>query len=131
MFLQTIYYPLQLFAKNVRGNSLNLTSMARPTRRNARRRSLPRRLGVVDGNTLVLNVVNRHQDQAIDATIEFDDQAFAARWGRRSQRARHQDRNDFGKSEVRTESRTARAQGKTAQYLFPPHSFTQLKAQLA
>ncbi len=38
--------------------------------------------------------------------------------------------NDFGKTQVRAESRTAMAQGKTAQYRFPPHSFTQLKAQL-
>ena len=38
--------------------------------------------------------------------------------------------NDFGKSQVRAATRTARAQGKTAQLTFPAHSFTQLTAEL-
>jgi alpha-N-arabinofuranosidase len=133
LFLQTIYYPLQLFAKNVRGNSLKL-DVDVPAYTTKQLGDVPYLdvSGAIDGNTLLLNVVNRHKDQAIDATIALDDKAFAGMLAVAEVNGPDiKTSNDFGKNEVRTESRTARAQGKTAQYRFPPHSFTQLKAQLA
>ena len=87
----------------------------------------------MDGNTLVLNVVNRHKDQAIDARSSSRTRRSraAARVSRRSTGPDIKAENDFGKTEVSTQSRTAKAQGKTVQHRFPAHSFTQLTARIA
>ena len=133
LFLQTIYYPLQLFAENTHGSSLKL-DVEVPGYNTKQWNEVPYLdvSGAVDGNTLVLNVVNRNKDLAIDTTIALDDKSFAGALGVAEVNGPDiKSGNDFGRSEVRAESRTAKAQGKTAQYRFPPHSFTQLKAQLA
>ena len=134
LYLQTIYYPLQLFAKNAHGQSLKL-DVDVPGYNTKQWHDVPYLdvSGAVDGNTLVLNVVNRHKDQAIEATIALEDKSFAGGSlgiaevngpGIKSG-------NDFGKSEVTAQSRTAKAQGKSVQHRFPAHSFTQLTARLA
>jgi alpha-N-arabinofuranosidase len=133
LFLQTIYYPLQLFAKNVKGNSLMLDVDVEGYR-TKQWSDVPYLdvSGAVDGSTLWLNVVNRHKDQPIDATISLEDKSFArALTVAEVNGPDIKASNDFDKTAVRAESRTAAADGKSAQYRFPPHSFTQLKADLA
>jgi len=133
LFLQTIYYPLQLFAKNVKGNSLKL-DVDVPGYKTKQWSDVPYLdvSGAIDGNTLLLNVVNRHKDQPIDATIALDDKSFAGELAiAEVNGADIKAGNDFGKTDVRAQSRAATANGKTAQYRFPAHSFTQVKAQLA
>jgi alpha-N-arabinofuranosidase len=133
LFLQTIYYPLQLFAQHVKGNSLNV-EVEVPGYNTKQWHDVPYLdvSGAVDGNTLLLNVVNRHKEQAIDATIALDDKSFGGTLGVAEVNGPDiKAGNDFGKTTVRAESRTATARGKTAQYRFPPHSFTQLSARLA
>jgi alpha-L-arabinofuranosidase len=132
LFLQTIYYPLQLFAKNVKGNSLKL-DVDVPGYKTKQWSDVPYLdvSGAIDGNTLLLSVVNRHKDQTIDTTISLDDKSFAGTLNVAEVNGPDiKAVNDFGKTAVRAESRTATARGKAAQYRFPPHSFTQLKAQL-
>ena len=132
LFLQTIYYPLQLFAKNTHGDSLRV-DVEVPGYNTKQWNDVPYLdvSGAVNGKTLVLNVVNRHKDQAIDATIALDDKAFAGTIGVAEVNGPDiKASNDFGKSQVRAATRTARAQGKTAQLTFPAHSFTQLTAEL-
>ncbi|HEU4617321.1 MAG TPA: alpha-L-arabinofuranosidase C-terminal domain-containing protein [Gammaproteobacteria bacterium] len=134
LFLQTIYYPLQLFAKNVKGESLKL-EVDVPSYTTKQWSDVPYLdvSGAIDGDTLLLNVVNRHQDQAIDTTISLDDKSFAGALAVAEVNGPDiKAVNDFGKTLVRAESRpAAAASGKAAQYRFPPHSFTQLKARLA
>jgi alpha-N-arabinofuranosidase len=133
LFQQTIYYPLALFAKNAHGKALKL-DVEVPGYNTKQWHDVPYldASGAVDGNTLVLNVVNRHRSDAIDATISLDDKSFAGMLGVDEVNGPDiKATNDFGKTVVRTQSRTVRTQGKTLQYRFPAHSFTQLKAQLA
>lgn len=133
LFLQTIYYPLQLFARNVKGNSLKV-AVDVPSYKTKQHDDVPYLdvSGAVDGKTLILNVVNRHKDQPIETTISIDDKSFSGALAIAEVNGPDiKAGNDFGKTAVRAQTRTAAARGKTAQYGFPPHSFTQLKAQLA
>ena len=65
MFLQTIYYPLQLFANNSKGKALELF-VDSPKYKSKRFDDVPYldASAAYDNGTLVLNVVNRHRDQA-------------------------------------------------------------------
>jgi alpha-N-arabinofuranosidase len=81
---------------------------------------------------LVLNVVNRHKDDGIDTTIALEDKTFAGAVSITEVNGPDiKSVNDFGRTEVRAQSRSADARGNTAQHRFPPHSFTQLKVQLS
>jgi alpha-N-arabinofuranosidase len=133
LFLQTIYHPLALFANHAKGRSLELYTNG-PTYES-------KRFGPVgyldtsaslDSDLLVLNVVNRHRDQPIEADVELQDRAFAgpvevAEVNGPDIRAE----NDFGVTKVQTVTRQTRADGRRLRYSFPPHSFTMLKAKLA
>ena len=39
--------------------------------------------------------------------------------------------NDFGKTTVKTVTKSASADGKRLRYSFPPHSYTMLKAKVS
>ena len=132
LFLQTIYYPLQLFARNTKGSSLAL-DVDVPSYRSRQFSRVPYLdvSGAIDGNTLLLNVVNRHRDLPIETTIALEDKSFAG--GLAISEVNGPDikaENDFDRTLVSTQSRTATAAGQLASYSFPPHSFTQLKATL-
>jgi alpha-N-arabinofuranosidase len=133
LFLQTIYYPLQLFAKNALGDSLRI-DVEVPSYDTKQWNDVPYLdvSGSIDGNTLVLNVVNRHKDEAVDTTIALDDKSFAGSLDITEVNGPDiKAGNDFGRTEVRAQSRTANARGNTVQHRFPAHSFTQLKVQLS
>ena len=133
LFLQTIYYPLQLFANNVKGNSLELL-VEGPTYKSKRFDQVPYidASGSLDGDRLVVNVVNRHQDQAMEVTIGLEDKTFSG--AVKVSEVNGPDikaENDFGKTLVATKASSVNANGGTLTYRFPPHSYTQLKATLA
>ena len=67
LFLQTIYYPLQLFAQNPRAKRWTCLSTAPNTRRQRFDGPLLDASAAYENGSLVLNVVNRHRDQAIEA----------------------------------------------------------------
>ena len=78
LFLQTIYYPLQLFANNTKGKALELF-VDSPKYKCERFDDVPY-LDVsagYDNGSLVINVVNRHQDQAIETEFEAEDKQFS------------------------------------------------------
>ncbi len=133
MFLQTIYYPLQLFANNCRGKSLDLFRDGP--------RYATRRFGDVpyldssasyDGGALVLNVVNRHPEQAIQADIEAQDKQFAGAveaWEVNGPDIKAE--NTFDAIKVRAVRQPpAQPEGRRLRYSFPAHSYTMLKARL-
>ncbi len=132
LFLQTIYYPLQLFAMNSKGKSLELF-VDSPKYKSRRFDDIPYldTSAAYDNGTLILNVVNRHPNQAIDAEFETQDKQFAA--SVQVAEVNGPDikaENDFDKTLVKTVNRTATAEGKKLRYRFPAHSYTMLKAKL-
>lgn len=133
LFLQTIYYPLQLFANNSKGKALDLF-VDSPKYASRRFGDVPYldTSAAYDDGTLVLNVVNRHQTQAIDADFEAEDKRFSgavevAEVNGPDIKAG----NDFGSSKVGVTPSSATAQGRKFAYRFPPHSYTMLKTKLA
>jgi alpha-L-arabinofuranosidase len=133
MFLQTIYYPLQLFANNTKGKALELF-VDSPRYKTARFDGVPYLDASAgwDNGSLVLNVVNRHRDQSIEADLEVQDKQFSGTVGISEVNGPDiKAENDFNKTTVKTVERSVTADGRKLRYAFPPHSFTMLKAGLA
>jgi alpha-L-arabinofuranosidase len=132
LFLQTIFYPLQLIANNSKGKSLSLF-VDSPKYDSRRFGPVPYldTSAALDGGTLVLNVVNRHQDQAVETEIVLQDKQFAGPVEVAEVNGPDiKSENDFGKTTVQAESKSAKADGKTLRYRFPAHSYTMLKSKL-
>jgi alpha-L-arabinofuranosidase len=133
LFLQTIYYPLQLFSRNVKGNSLNLL-VDGPTYKSKRFENIPYidASGSMDGNTLVVNVVNRHLDQPMDVEIRLEDRKFTGSVAISEVNGPDiKAVNDFGQKVVSSRTKNLGASGSSLTYNFPPHSYTQMRATLA
>jgi len=133
MFLQTIYYPLQLFASNTKGKAVELY-VDSPRYKTARYDGVPYLDASAgwDNGSLVLNVVNRHRDQAIEAELEAQDKQFTgAVTVSEVNGSDIKAENDFNKTNVKTVERTVTAEGRKLRYSFPAHSFTMLKARLS
>jgi alpha-L-arabinofuranosidase len=133
LFLQTIYYPLQLFSKNVKGNSLELL-VDGPSYKSKRFDKVPYidASGSIDGNNLVVNVVNRHQSQAIEVAISLEDKNFSGAVAVAEVNGPDiKAENDFGKTLVATRNSSVNAGGNSLTHSFPPHSYTQLRAVLS
>jgi alpha-N-arabinofuranosidase len=132
MFLQTIYYPLQLFANNSRGKALELfvDSPTYTSKRFGEVRYIDTS-AAYDNGTLILNVVNRHKDQAITVEIEAEDKQFSGTVNISEVNGPDiKAENDFGVTKVKATPRTAQAQGKKLTQTFAPHSYTMLKVKL-
>ena len=109
LFLQTIYYPLQLFSRNVKGNSLELL-VESPTYKSRRFDTVPYidASASLDGNSLVLNVVNRHQDQPMEVAIGLEDKDFSGAVSVSEVNGPDiKAENDFGKTLVARETRAS------------------------
>ncbi|MDQ6698848.1 MAG: alpha-N-arabinofuranosidase, partial [Acidobacteriota bacterium] len=133
LFLQTIYYPLQLFANNSKGKALQL-AIDSPTYTSKRFGEVPcldASAAYYEGS-LVLNVVNRQENQAIETDFDLEDKQFAGPVEVSEVNGPDiKAENDFGSTKVATAIRATTAQGRKLHYRFPPHSYTMLKAKLA
>jgi alpha-N-arabinofuranosidase len=133
MFLQTIYYPLQLFANYSKGKALELFQDG-PKYKSARFDDVPyldASAAYGDGS-LVLNVVNRHPSQAIETEVELEDKEFSGPVAVSEVNGPDiKAENDFDKTTVKTVERSAPADGRKLRYSFPAHSYTMLKVKLA
>ena len=132
MFLQTIYYPLQLFANNTRGKALELfvDSPKYDTHRFSAVPYLDCSAGYENGS-LVVNVVNRHPSQSIETEFELEDKQFSGPVAVSEVNGPDiKAVNDFGKTVVKTADKNAAASGKKLRYAFPPHSYTMLKSSV-
>jgi len=132
LFLQTIYYPLQLFANNTRGKALSLYTQG-PSYKSRRFGEVPYldTSAAYDNGTLIINVVNRHKEEALETEFEIQDKQFGG--AVEVSEVNGPDikaENDFGSIKVQTVAKTAQADGKKLRYRFPPHSYTMLKAKL-
>jgi alpha-N-arabinofuranosidase len=132
MYLQTIYYPLQLFAKNTRGSALEtyVDSPVYESKRFGRTPWLDVSSSLNNG-IVTINVVNRHRDQEIEAEIEAEDSSFAGNFEVATVNGPDiKAENDFGKTTVKTETSSVNASGSRLRYRFPSHSYTMLKGRL-
>ncbi|HWB86556.1 MAG TPA: alpha-L-arabinofuranosidase C-terminal domain-containing protein [Bryobacteraceae bacterium] len=133
LYLQTIYYPLQLFANNTKGKALELF-VESPSYKSGRFDEVPY-LNIsagYDNGALVLNVVNRHRDQPLETEFLAEDKQFSGPVQVSEVNGPDiKSENDFDKTEVKTVERSASASGNRLQYRFPPHSFTMIKTRLA
>ena len=133
LFLQTIFYPLQLIANNSKGKALSLF-VDSPKYESKRYGETPYldSSAALDGNTLVLSVVNRHRDQPVDTEIDLQDKQFSGPMEVHEVNGPDiKAENDFGKTLVQSERKSATAEGRKLRYRFPAHSFTLMKARLA
>jgi alpha-N-arabinofuranosidase len=135
LFLQTIYYPLQLFATHCHGSALDLY-VESPTYKTKNYDAVPYldiSAAYNNDGTLVLNVTNRHQDRALDAAFELEDKKFGGDFEVFEVNGPDiKAENDFNKTVVHTSQKpSVKASGKTLKYNFPAHSFTMLKGKLA
>lgn len=133
MFLQTIYYPLQLFASNTKGKAIELF-IDSPRYKAASYDGVPYldASAAWDNGVLVLNVVNRHRDQSIEAEVETEDKQFGGNVAVSEINGPDiKSENDFNRTTVKTVERSLSADGRKLRYSFPPHSFTMLKATLS
>jgi alpha-N-arabinofuranosidase len=133
MYLQTTYYPIQLFANNSRGNALELF-VESPTYPSKRLGQVPYLdiSAAHDNGTLVLNVVNRHPSSKLPVTFELEDKQFGGRFLVSEVNGPDiKSENTFGSSPVKTVSSEVQASGLRLRYEFAPHSFTMLKGKVA
>lgn len=133
MFLQTIYYPLQLFANHNKGQSLSLHVQS-PKYESRRFGDVPY-LDIsssYDQGALVINAVNRHQDQPLNLELQLQDKSFAGEMTISEVNGPDiKAENDFGVTKVQAANRSTGASGKTARLRLAPHSFTMIRVKTA
>jgi alpha-N-arabinofuranosidase len=144
MFKQTIYYPLQLFANNVHGTSLDVyvdcetystgkffIGLGETATEQKDVPYLDVSATIQDGE-LVLAVVNRNKDKAITTDILCQTGEFAGEF--KVFEVNGPDikaMNDFGKETVKTVQKPAiKGKGDRITYDFPPHSLTLMKGTI-
>jgi alpha-L-arabinofuranosidase len=141
LFRQTIYFPLELFANNALGTSLDLFvecdefTLRGSTASEAGRNSFPYLdvSATYNDGEVVIAVVNRHQEDHINTDIISQTGNFSGSF------TVHEITgpdikavNDFGNEVVRTvEKPQVRARGERFTYSFPPLSVTMLKGRIS
>lgn len=144
MFRQTIYFPLELFARNMRGKSLDLLvdcpgyntdefylglGESRAKLSNVPYLDVS---ATYNNDEVVICVVNRHKDNAIRTDIvcqsgEFADVLRISEINAADLKAT----NDFGVENVKTVQKPdLKTKGNTVTYSFPAHSLTMLHGKI-
>ncbi len=144
LFIQTIYYPLALFANNVYGTSLDLflecetydtdeffIGLGESTTRQTDVPYLDVSATYKDGE-VILCVVNRNKDKPIPTDIISQSGDFSGVFKVYEVNGPDiKSTNDFGKETVKTVNKPdIKAKGNKITYSFPPHSFTMLKGTI-
>jgi alpha-N-arabinofuranosidase len=126
---QTIFYPLALFANNCFGQSLQ-TVVDSPTYP-LNERDVPY-LDVSSAynkekNEIILNVVNRHKDNAIATDIFCQSGIFSGAATVYEVNGKDvKDENSANRQLVKTEKKELKVKGDKIRYSFPAHSYTML-----
>ncbi len=133
LFLQTIYYPLQLFAANSKGKALSLF-IESPKYKCRRFDDVPylNVSAALDNGSLVINAVNRSRERAIETDFEAQDKQFSGAVAVSEVNGPDiKSENDFDKATVKVAERSVAAEPRRFRYSVPPHSYTMLKVKLA
>lgn len=141
MFKQTIYYPLQLFANNMYGTSLDVfvdcekynteefnVGLGEVKTKQSNVPYLDVSATYKDGEVTIC-VLNRNKDKAITADIIAQTGEFGGPFQVYEVNGPDvKSTNDFDKETVKTVAKPEiKAKGQKITYSFPPHSFTLLK----
>ncbi|UCH14891.1 MAG: alpha-N-arabinofuranosidase [Bacteroidales bacterium] len=144
MFKQTIYYPLQLFASNVYGTSLDVfvdcetydtdeffIGLGESRTKQSDVPYLDVSATYNEGE-VILCVVNRNKDKAISTEIICQTGDFSGNFEVYEVNGPDiKSKNDFGVETVKTEKKPGiKAKGNSLIYSFPPHSFTMMKGKI-
>ena len=144
LFKQTVYYPLQLFSRNVRGTSLDVfvdcdtydterffLGLGETTTIQKDVPYLDVSAAYNDGR-VTLCVVNRHKDRALTTEIICQEGRFGGSFEVYEVNGPDiKTVNDFGTEPVKTVKKPdAKASGTSFTYSFPPHSFTLMKGTI-
>jgi alpha-L-arabinofuranosidase len=132
IYLQTIFYPLQLIAANARGKALELYKQS-PGYESRRYGQVPYldSSASLNGDMLTLSLVNRHKDQPLQLDVEIQDKRFAGPVELTEVNGHDiKSENTFGKTTVRPAASKAIASPNSLRLRLAPHSFTLAKAKL-
>jgi len=145
LYKQTIYYPLQLFSEYTYGTSLDVfvDSDSYDTDQfyiglgesQTQQKNVPY-LDVSatykDNGEVIINVLNRHKDQAITTDIISQKGTFSGPFEVYEVNGPDiKAKNNFDETKVKTEQKSAiNASGTEITYSFPPHSYTLLKGKI-
>lgn len=145
IFKQTIYYPLQLFAKNVHGTALDVMvncetyntdkffiGLGESTTQQKNVPYLDVSVTYNKGEVMIC-VVNRNKDKAITTDLISQEGKFTGDFQVFEVNGPDiKAENDFGKTTVQTVNKPALKVKNTDKftYSFPPHSFTMLKGNI-
>ncbi|WP_221930212.1 alpha-N-arabinofuranosidase [Gracilimonas mengyeensis] len=145
LFLQSIYYPLQLFAQNAHGTALDVyvdsETYNTDVYNSGAGYSATRQLDVPyldvsatynDDGKVVINVVNRHKDEAITADILSQQGIFDGPFEVYEVNGPDiKARNDFNNTRVKTTRKDdLNVSGESFEYTFPAHSFTMIIGEI-
>lgn len=144
MFKQTIYYPLQLFANNAYGTSLNVFTECKTYNTDkfflglgettTQQKNVPYLdvSATYNNGEVILNVLNRNKDEAITTDIISQNENFNGTFKIYEVNGPDiKSGNDFNKEIVHTVEKPAiNASGNKITYSFPPHSFTMLRGKI-
>ncbi len=145
MFLQTIYYPLQLFANNMFGTSLDVfvdcdtydtdefyLGLAEQTTQQKNVPYLDVSAAYNDGE-IIITVINRHKDKAIATDLFSQEGLFNGEFEVFEVNGPDiKSENDFGKTTVKTTQKASLNINKASSftYEFPAHSLTMIKGEI-
>lgn len=144
MFKQSIYYPLELFAQNMHGTSLDVfvecdtydteefyLGLGETTAQLSKVPYLDVSATYNNGE-VVITVVNRHKDDKITTDIISQSGIFSGSLEVYEVNGPHiKSENDFGKTEVKSVKKdNVKAKGSTFTYSFPAHSITMIKGKI-
>lgn len=144
MFLQTIYYPVQLFAQNMYGTSLDVfvdcdtydteeffVGLGESTTQQNDVPYLDVSASYNDGE-VIINVVNRNKEEDITTDILCQTGVFLGNFEIYEVNGPNvKAQNDFGKNLVSTKTKPAiKAKGEKITYTFPAHSITMIKGKI-
>ena len=145
LFLQTIYYPLQLFAQNVKGTALDVfvespmhvnesPLVGFSSDRTPQQDAFPMLdvSAAINGDEITICVVNRDKDRAITTDIIAQEGNFTGNFEVFEVNGPDiKSTNDFGVTNVQTTKKNdIRANGQKITYSFPAHSFTLIKGKI-
>lgn len=145
MFKQTIYFPLQLFAQNMHGTSLDAyiecdtydteefnIGLGEQTTQQSNVPYLDVSVAM-NGDEIVISVMNRHLTESISTDIILQEGSFKGNFKVMEINGPDiKSENTFGKEVVKTDNKESlKPRDIKLKYKFPPHSYTMIKGKIS